>query len=410
MTTDSANRKTILLVCVVAVTIGGVIIGCSTSAPRQTNFMQQTDIKISAEELRVRVRALAAPFSGILEQSADKYLEYTNDPEEIRAALLFKINGIPAMQRALFVQDPLAALLDAWVLLAQMRLHYENELETDPTHEGRRQASVAVGRMEDRLENLARSISPTGEIDHIKEIVYNVAKETPIDETFTTRSPTEAQLAKFTAEAKPGIGAAVGALTTSLGDVWARMDVYTAYLPKQARWQAELMVAELAGSRDPGMVFDSIDSITASIDSIAETVAEAPDLVSEEREAILRALQAERVIALKVFHDELTAAYEFISRERIAAISGSLATERKATLEALTQERIATLQAIHEERVAAMAELDGIVGGLSEDAMARLVDRLFVRILVLLTVLIIGAAIVAFIIARIVTRRRETNE
>jgi len=407
MATVPSARKTTLLIWAIAVTTGGLITGCNTSAPRQTKFMQQTDVAVSAEELRIQVRALAAPFSGIMEEAADQYLEFTDDPSDIRAALLWKINGIPAMQRALFVQDPLAALLDAWVLLAQMRVHFERDLESDATHRRRRHGLEAVGRMEDRIEDLARSILATGNIDHVQELVRNAANESSIDETFTTRPPTEAQLARFTAEAKPGIGTAVGALTTSLGDVWVRLDVYSAYLPKQARWQAELMVLDMVAGRDPGAVLDDLGSITRSMDRIAATVEAAPDIVAEEREAILRALQAERIIALQTFHDELMAAYEFLSRERIAAFSEGIASEREAALEALTRERIATVEAIHLERVAAMEDLEAIVGGLAEDAMTRVVDHLFLRLIQLLVVVFVVAAIVGFLVVRGVSKRRE---
>jgi hypothetical protein len=72
--------------------------------------MQGANIDVSAEELRIRVRGLAGPFSGIMEEVADDFLTTTDDPDLRRRALMFKINGIPAIQRALFEQDPLAAL------------------------------------------------------------------------------------------------------------------------------------------------------------------------------------------------------------------------------------------------------------------------------------------------------------
>jgi hypothetical protein len=367
--------------------------------------MQGTDVTVSAEELRIRVRALAVPFSGIMEEAADQFMADNNEPEWIRRALLWKINGIPAIQRSLFVQDPLAALLDTWVLVAQMRLYFEEGPGSDAR--GRAYALRAVDRMEDRLKTLAVSISADGDIDHVIDLVYEIAGKAEINESFTTRAATSAELAEFTAEASPGIGSAVGALTTSLDDVWSRMDVYSVFLPKQARWQAEYMVLELAGGEDPKQVFDSISSVTDSIDRIAATVEVAPGLLSEEREIVLRTLQEERIIALKTLQEELKTAYEFISNERIATFSESLAAERKAMLEALTVERIATLEAIHQERVAAMADLDAIVGGLAEDSMVRVVDHLFVRLFQLVVILIIGGAIIAFFVARTLSKRRD---
>jgi hypothetical protein len=382
-------------------------VGCNTSAPRQTRFMQSKDVTVSAEELRIRVRALAMPFSGIMEEAADEFVAANDDPEWFRRALMWKINGIPAMQRALFVQDPLAALLDTWVLLAQMRVFFESGPGSNADRLGRDHALRAVDRMEDQIESLALSISATGEVDHVKELVYKIASEQAVKETFATRATTSAELAEFTAETNPGIGSAVGALTTGLGDVWSRMDVYTVFLPKQARWQAEYMVLELAAGTDPKEIVESISNITDSIDRIATTVEVAPGLLSEEREIVLRTLQEERIIALRTLQEELKTAYEFINNERIATFSESLAAERKAMLEALTVERIATMEAIRDERIAAMKDLDAIVGGLAEESMIRIVDRLFIRLLILIAILIVGGAIIAYIVARTISRRRD---
>ena len=396
----SAFHRTTCRICAIVVTTGILIPACNTTAPRQTKFMEQRGITVSAEELRIQVRSLAAPFSGIMEEIADQFLENSQDPAEIRLGLLWKTNGIPAIQRSLFVQDPLAALFDTWVLLAQIRNYFETGPGSEPGRRGRDFAFDGIDRMEGQIELLVRSVSATDDIEAPRNLVYQAAAKAEVDTTFATRPSTEAQLAKFTAEAKPGIGTAVGALTTGLGDLWARLDVYSAFLPKQARWQAELMVVELAGGRDPGVVFDNLEAITASIDRIAETVEAAPDLVTSEREAVLQALQQERIIALKTFQEEFARAYEFISRERVAAFTEGIAAEREAALEALTRERIATLETIHEERVATLLELEAIVGGLAEDAMTRTVDHIFVRVIQLFIVFAVVALFGFFIVTR----------
>ncbi len=406
MSDSPTPHRTTCRLCAIVGAIGITLTACSTSAPRQTKFMQGEDVTVSAEELRIQVRALAVPFSGIMEEAADDFIGDIDEPIWIEKALLWKINGIPAMQRALYAQDPLAALLDAWVLLAQMRDYFEAGAGSEDGRLGRLYALEAIDRMDEQIEQLARSISATGNIEEGRKFVKELAGGSHVDETFSTRPSSAAQLAKFTAEARPGIGSAVGALTTSLGDVWSRMDVYSAYLPKQARWQAELMVLEVAGGRDPGEVFDQFGTITDSIDRIAATVEQTPGFVSEERTAILVALQAERVIALQTLSDELEAAYEFISRERVAAFTEDLAEERRVVLEALTNERIATMKAIHEERVATMAEFRQTVGGLSEDALTRLVDRIFVQLLVLIVVVGAMAAVAGFLIVRRPRNRR----
>jgi len=366
--------------------------------------MKESDVAVSAEQLRVQVRALAVPFSGIMEEAADDYLlEAAHDPENVRNALLWKINGIPAMHMTLFAQDPLAAIIDTWVLLAQMRLAHDDDLDgiaDDP--EGQR-VLRAVDRMEDSIEDLARSTVANGDISFARDRVYELAMSSPIDSSFTTRPSTAAHIAAFESHTKPGLGAAVDTLTTSVGDVWARLDVYSAFIPKQARWQAELMVLDIVGGRDPGEALDDFATITRAIDQIAATVETAPGLVSEEREAVMLALQVERAIVLETLHDELVQSYDFISRERMA-FSESVQVERKALLDALTQERMAVIEAIHAERITTMEDLESIAGGLSEDALARLVDRVFLRLALVLAVVFVVAGFVGFIAYRRITK------
>ena len=94
---------------------------CLSSGPQQTRLMKSTEMTISASALRVQVRSLADRFSGLMEEAGEKVLLSETDPVRRRNALLWLTNGIPAMQQALFQPDPLAALVDAWFLVAQMR-------------------------------------------------------------------------------------------------------------------------------------------------------------------------------------------------------------------------------------------------------------------------------------------------
>jgi hypothetical protein len=95
-----------------------VVTSCVASSPRQTKLMKSTEMTISAAALRVQVRSLADRFSGLMEEAGEAVLTTDSDPRRRRNALLWLTNGIPAMQQALFQPDPLAALVDAWFLVA----------------------------------------------------------------------------------------------------------------------------------------------------------------------------------------------------------------------------------------------------------------------------------------------------
>jgi hypothetical protein len=376
---------------------------CSTSAPEQTRMMRESaDLDVSAEELRVRVRALVLPFSGIIEEAADAVAAVGPDPAYRLAALGIKTNAIPAVQATLLDPDPLVALLDTWALIAQMRLNLESERELAVPEGVLRALSRSLDRMEERITALVKSVARPGGYEHARDVVYQWAADNPHDmtkTTLTTRQSAVGDLAAYSTVAGPGLREAIGGLSMGMGDIWERLDVYSAFLPKQARWHAELMVEEMMAGSDPATALDDFSRLTDSIDRIAGTVEQAPGLVAEERAAILSALQAERVIALETLSEELTAAYEFISRERTAVFSEGLALERELLLEALREERIAAVETIRDERIATLEELDSIVGGLSEDALIRLVDRIFVRLALLIAVLA-GIAFIGYFITR----------
>jgi hypothetical protein len=373
-----------------------LLAGCSTSAPKQTRFMREsTGLTISADELRIKVRALAGRFSGLIVEAADRMMASTDDPEARRIVLHWKVHGIPAMQSALFQSDPLAAVIDAWAFIEQMKIFLTSELAAHFPEAVLTESLELVTRMEREIENLGHQITTPEGFERTRGRITAWAAEHPITGSIATRPTTAQELAEFTAETNPGLRQAVGVLTVGLEDVWARLDVYSAYLPKQARWEAELLIDDLMRGNDAGAALSDFGRITSSIDRIAETVETAPDLIAEEREAILAALHAERVAAFDTLGRELTRAFQLLSEERVDTIENSLRNERIATLSHLTAERELVLAAIREERVLAMQELDAIVGGLAEDALTRVVDHIFVRLLQLLAiVLIVGIAVV----------------
>ena len=49
-------------------------------------------------------------------------------------------------------------------------------------------------------------------------------------------------------------------LTVGLEDIWARLDVYSNYLPKQARWEAELLIDELMSGNEVGAAHPTKES------------------------------------------------------------------------------------------------------------------------------------------------------
>jgi hypothetical protein len=377
--------------------------GCATSAPHQTRIMrEQTGLEISAEELRIRVRSLAIPFSGMIEEAADALEQATAEPRLRTVGLRWKTNAIPAVQTSLFNPDPLAALLDTWALIAQLRLFLDQVPGEAATEEARSGALAALDRMESEIEQLVRSAANPGAVERTRDKVYAWAAANPIELTVSSRRSATTDLAALTAEARPGLRQAIGGLTMGMGDVWARLDAYSAYLPKQARWQAELLVSQVLGDEDVGEAFGDFSELTAALEEIAATVEQVPAVAAGEREAVLDALQRERIASFEALNGEFLAAVDRLLERRLQTAGEAIARERLALMTAVSGERVAVLDALHEERLGAMQDLGGVMGGLSEDAMRRLVDHAFTRAVELLGLLVLLSLVGAFVYVRVI--------
>jgi len=104
---------------ILLVPVALAFLGACASLPTQTKFMEKEGVKVTSESLRMRLRAEAIPFTGLMEQTADAVAAASTDPAVRRRTLVWKINVVPALYRSLFNQRPLVALLDTWALLVQ---------------------------------------------------------------------------------------------------------------------------------------------------------------------------------------------------------------------------------------------------------------------------------------------------
>ena len=163
----------------------------------------------------------------------------------------------------------------------------------------------------------------------------------------TSRSSVAPVLAEWRSEDRDAF-LAVGEVTDTVQNLSERLNTYAAQLPRQVRWQAELLVEELAEEHDlPGLLGGAGQAVRR--------------LLAEEHRAVLEDVNGQR-----------QQAFEYLTAERVAALA------------ALRQERIEALMAVETLQIGAV-----------DSAMVRLrslVDYALWRLAVLLTVLMLSAA------------------
>jgi hypothetical protein len=146
-----------------------------------------------------------------------------------------------------------------------------------------------------------------------------------------------------------------------------------------------------------------LELVASEVDRLAPIIESLPELVTEERVAVLEELDR-----------HLTRTLTFLDQQRRTLMTNDVRTEREAVLAAIREERVAVLtaiaeerrivlEALREERAATFEDLDRLV----DDAFTREVDKLFLRGLLLIIVLLGGFAAITAVAVRVLKRRSD---
>jgi hypothetical protein len=380
-------------------------VSCTTKTPRQTTLMRQTDLTISSATLRIQVRSLADRHSGLMEKAGEAVLAQEDDPRRRRHALMWLTNGIPAMQQALFQPDPLAALLDAWFLIAQMRGYFDSGHghEDPPVYSDL--AHAMLDEMESDFKLILDSAGGEQSYERSREFVYSRAAEVPVDRGFAARRGSTIFLAEFTTKAGGGVFQSIGSITETAEDLVARIDLNAEYIPKLARWHAMLFALDGGYDTLPEAAanLEYIEMVALEVERLAPLLEELPTLVSEERIAVLTALDDSLSRTLRFIDQQRsTLMHEDLRAEREAVLA-AVSAERMALLAAIAEERRVVLEAVSAERQAAFRDLDGLV----DKALTRELNKMFIRGLILIAIALAGFAAITYLGVQALKRRSD---
>jgi len=282
----------------------------------------ETD-KISAIELRDRLNVFAIRFSNTVERAADKINNLSDDPKINENALLWKMNSIPAANQAIFLSDPLAALIDISALCIQMRYFLEEgngqNLFGPHQHIAVRAAndlsddvvkiwSVAKGEM--NLDSIKASVGP----------IFEWAEKYPIEDISFLRNSVSDTLFAYMNWGDIGIMESVGSIAVSVYDIRERLTIYTDQMPKQARWQAEYLINKTLYNPNIASSFNNFERITNSLSDITKIVEQTPEIANRIQYRTMAQLTAERIAVIDALSKERIAALEDIDRQRMASI------------------------------------------------------------------------------------------
>jgi hypothetical protein len=331
-------------------------LGIRKKVPTGPTAHPLSDIAIKPNQIRLRMRSLVEPFTGEIEQTADKVIEGTSDREVKRAAIQWKIEGVPAIRSTLFQPDPFTAVFDTWVLTYQMADYFQS----GPGHTTLgSSASLAVDaslRLENKVTDVAASFTSSGDVSKVRSIAKQWAIDHPIRSAIRNRETALSRVTQRDAGVEWSTGEIIAEMAATADDLHREIQIYSDHLFRQARWEAELLKLDFPSEsvlslaeravRSSERAATTLDQLTPSLATASSAAAKAADAASDassrlpldiagfvtsERKAAvvdisqnldqtLRFLQGERIAALRQVHDERIAAMEQIALERVAVL------------------------------------------------------------------------------------------
>ena len=338
-------------------------------------------MKVSSEALRVRLRAEAIPFTGLMEQAADAATAASPDPAVRRRALVWKINVVPAMYRTLFNQRPLVALLDTWALLLQAEQYLESEEGRKAFGPGAATVLATTRELEGRVQEIARWAVPDRDLAAVRVKVLGWASNHPVRLTFATRESIEQFLVTLAPTEELSAFAVVGQLNEDMSGMISRIDFLPVMVPNLAMWKAELSYVDLVDPRMEDAMKRAGEAMARVDAMIAWLGTDGLDgFADEQRIQLTRAIAAERAEIERIVRTQREEIQAFVDRERV---------------------EIAAL--VQRERLAVMADAQRLGDHATAEAARRateVVDHAIARLAVVLGALLVLAAVLYLVVRR----------
>ncbi len=372
------NRSVATLVCMLVGLSLAALPGCSTKAPEQTALMESVgDLGVTSRRLRIAAINTLNWYMSSIELTADSITGASTDPGVQYNALVWKANAIPAFQRVMFHPDPLIAFVDGWTLAVQMREYFEAGGGRD-LFGPQQPLAVTTSRALEFVTDSAVNAKLEPEVhDRMRRFVYAWADENPLDNPlFLRRSVAEAVADVLGAEQFGGMST-LGSMAEMAQDAQQMALIFASTMPKEVRWQSELLIASLTDSLRFNSLLEAIERMEV-MEETARFLRDAPDLIAGERAAVLRAISEERLEMLRE-----------IDRQRLTTLQEVI--EWAASERAIMLEEMARMVA--SERQAVFADAETITRGVVDHIFLRLVQvGAVVAVLVLVGLWIFGRA------------------
>jgi hypothetical protein len=353
------KQHTQVNVCLFAVLLACVAGSSCLPKTKPTTIVTLSGEIIETRQVRVWVYELTNRLAGQIELAANEIIETAEDPNVRSAALKWKASVVPALQRASFQPDPLVAWADLWLFVIQLEDLMQTEYGRKTAGDLRMSVVETLKDMEDEILEFAREKGGAPIESGMYDLVHSHAAEHPIEASITTRPTIAAAVTDRLRTGNVGAFSAMGSLVEGFADLSDRLSIYAEQLPKQARWQAEILLW------DAGLESGDINALLADVtrlgrvaDRLVEFSDELPVMIDGHVEELMpRIKELIESIDLETFETSV---------DKIVTVQLAIA------LDAVTREREEAIDILLKERLVAFDD--------AEQMANEVVDRSFERV------------------------------
>lgn len=321
---------------------------CQTALPRQTQTMRSTpSIEMSTHELRTRVHNFHDYTVTEVERAAYRIAEAEHDHDRQLNALQWRNGTVSAVQEFAFHPDPYAGLAGMLVFIARMRDYLDGPAATTLFGPSDTIAIDAIAEVQARGRTLAKYVlRDEGEAARRLARVDSVAAADPLQDVDflegTTFVPPNMVL-----NAQGGGLAAVAGMEESLSELSDRVNIYYRYLPRQMRWEMEVLALKAYDEvgedffANAGEIATSLASLDARVEMLSDSALEAAHILADEtvvreRTVVLSEVDRQRLATLQQLHEELALLLGDVERQRsetLATLDATVAATRASVMD-----------------------------------------------------------------------------
>ncbi|MFC5078169.1 hypothetical protein VTH8203_02187 [Vibrio thalassae] len=382
-------------------TVSVVLSGCSLL---EVQLDSQT-IPLTKQELNMRLmtREYSREFFSQVESAADSISAQYPETDVINQSyvLLWKIHAEEGLQQAAYQVSPTAGLIDSWVFTVQMKNFFKDG-KGQTLFIGDEAKDVSQ-KLNDEIEQLAKSLFKGNRYKSSKEFVEKFAALHPFDNLTFSRTPAYREWLKAQGIDESEVTTTLGTMPEALSDVSDRLSLMSEQTPKLMTWKAQLIA--LNSNVNGEDIRGAIQSFQMSADAFQDFVKNNPEY--------MRDLAQQMAIELQPLLNDLDAKTQDkltqLSAER-QALDDMVARERDELVKMVERERKEIAVIVNQERELFAQDLDKIsqdVVTLAIDKLIQLVKSTIVYFILFILVIFFAPLGLGYILGKKVQARKE---